>query len=144
MGTNLYDMGIVPVSFYADESLSAYQYYACMPASTAGYVKRATGASNPVPLGVIQDDNAGEVGEAVSVKMFGMTLAIVSGCDVNDQACAIAFGDFLTLGDGESGRFYVAGSDALHCARSMGALSSGSAKLPIFFYGNSICGAEAS
>jgi hypothetical protein len=137
--------GILPVSFYADESLSAYQYHAVKSASTADYVKRADGASNPGPIGVIQDNDAGDVADAVSIKPFGFTKAVVSGCDVNDNACDVKMGTLLTVGAGTyAGRFYVSGSDALACARAHDAISSGCGIINIFFFGWSVCAHEAS
>src|SRR3990172_3149123 len=59
------------VSFQADVDLTLVQYYFFAAASTAGNVKVATGASNPVPIGVLQ--NAPSAGQEAQVRVFGMS-----------------------------------------------------------------------
>lgn len=130
-----YDAGILPVGFWADEALSSYRYYVASAASTAEYVKRCTGASNPYPLGVIQDDNAASIGQEVAVKMFGPTKAVVDARDVVGNACPVVMGTFLTCGS--EGKLMVAGASGYCCARSLGALSTGSAIVNVFFFGGS-------
>lgn len=128
-----YDDGILPISFLADADLSAKQYYCVAAASTAGYVKTGTGASNPYPLGIQQDDDADAVSDAVSVKVFGFTKAVVAACAISGAASPVGVTDMLTCGS--DGKLYVSGSDALACAKSYEALSTGSGILNVFFFG---------
>ena len=127
--------GILPVPFFADENLASYQYYCAATASTAGYVILATGACEPVPIGVIQDNNASNIGEAVSVKMFGITKANVAACDLADNACPIRPG--LRLTTNPSGRLCRAGSDEMAVAMSLGSISTACrvADIEVFFFG---------
>lgn len=79
--------------FTADTNLSAAQYYFVMPASTAGYVKLANGASDPAPLGVLQ--NAPTAGQPALVRLFGLTNLVVK----TPSGCALAYGRFITASD---------------------------------------------
>ena len=76
--------------FTADVNLSTCQFRFVMPASTAGYVTGGNGASNPTPLGVLQ--NAPVAGGVARVRMFGMTQLVV----VTPSGCGLAYGRFLT------------------------------------------------
>lgn len=117
--------GTIPIAFEADVDLSGKQYFCAMPASTLDRVKLATGASNPVPIGVIQDDNACNVGEVTAIKTGGFTKARVSACNYIDSvACDIDFGNFLQCGP--DGILYYA-TCGLYNARAFGFLASGSA-----------------
>jgi len=78
------------VSFQADVDLTLIQYYFVTPASTAGNVKVATGASNPAPMGVLQ--NAPSAGQEARVRVMGMSKVFA----VTDGTCALAWGRFLT------------------------------------------------
>jgi hypothetical protein len=83
--------------FTADVDLSACQYHLVQPASTAGNVTGATGASNPTPMGVLQ--NAPALGQAARVRMFGVTQLVV----VTPSGCGLAYGRFIsasTVGQG--------------------------------------------
>lgn len=84
------DMGISDVSFTADVDLTGVQYYFVTVASTAGNVKVATGASNPTPIGVLQ--NSPSLGQEARVRLLGMSKVFA----VTDGTCAIAWGRFLT------------------------------------------------
>uniref|UniRef100_A0A6M3XS66 Head decoration protein n=1 Tax=viral metagenome TaxID=1070528 RepID=A0A6M3XS66_9ZZZZ len=137
-----FDDGIVPVAFYADEDLSGKLYYAVKPASTANYVKTANGASNPMPIGILQDDNGASVGMAVSVKTMGWTKALVAACDVAGNTCIITFGKFLHAGS--DGKLYASGSGLYAQARSGDALTTGSAILNVFWMPIGACAHDAS
>ena len=127
--------GAIPVSFWADADLSAKQYYCATAASTDKYVKAATGASNPAPVGVIQDDSADVIGESVGVLVTGFTKAVVAACDVAGNACAVKWGTYLVCGS--SGYLYAAaGGNSIANARAFEALSTGCAILNVYFYGN--------
>ncbi len=126
--------GYLPVSFWADADLSAKQYYCVTAASTVDYVKTAAGGSNPYPLGVLQDDAGDTVGDAVSVKTFGFTKAVVAACDIAGNACAIKFSTVLRCGS--SGYLYATGGgDAIAHAQSMDTLTTGSGILNVLFWG---------
>jgi len=130
----VFNDGILPVGFWTDEDLSAKQYRCVKAASTADYVKLADGASNPGPLGVLQDDNGASVGQAVAVKLFGFTKAIVAACDTEGNACPVAYGSYLKCG--ACGYFYKTGCCDIQQARAFGSVSTGSAILNVFFSGN--------
>jgi len=134
---NVHNDGILPVTFAADADLSDYQYYAVMPASTAGYVKLATGASDPFPLGIVQTDDADTVGDAVPVKMFGATKAQVS-CAVSP----VGYGDFLKVS--ASGDLVVSGSETVYNARALEALSSGCGVIEVYWMGAAVSGCVVS
>src|SRR5512137_1445479 len=76
--------------FLADMDLSSCQYRFVMPSTTAGYVTGATGASNPTPIGVLQ--NAPACGAVARVRVFGTTCLVV----VTPSGCGLAYGRFLT------------------------------------------------
>lgn len=137
-----FDDGIVPVAFLSDADLSGKQYYAVKPASTAGYVKTADGASNPMPIGILQDDNAASVSMAVRVKTQGWTKALVCACDIAGNACIITFGKFLHAGS--DGKLYASGSGALYQARSGDAMSTGSGYLNVYWLPGGACAHDAS
>jgi len=129
-----FDDGILPFSLRADADLSAKQYYAVTAASTEGYAKTATGASNPAPIGVQQDDDASAVGDNFSIKPFGFTKAVCAACSVAGAACVIKYGTYLTTGS--DGKFYASGGgNAVATARAFDALSTGCAILNVFFWG---------
>ena len=126
--------GILPVSFWADAVLSTYQYYAVTAASTEDYVKRATGASNPVPIGILQDKDGEAVGDGVAVKTFGFTKAVVAACDIAGNGCAIKYGTYLTSGS-DAKLYATGGGDAPACAQAYEAFTSGSRIIEVFFWG---------
>lgn len=72
----------------ADTDLDSYQYWLVTTASTAGNVKLATGASGPVPLGVLQNDP--KSGEEAAVRVLGTTRVWANA------GTAIRYGDWLT------------------------------------------------
>lgn len=59
------------VSFIADEDMTAKQYKFVVVASAVGYVKMATTAASPTPLGVLQ--NAPSLNQEARVRMFGFS-----------------------------------------------------------------------
>lgn len=82
--------GGIDETFLADVDLSSCQYRFVMPASTKDYVTGATGASNPAPLGVLQ--NAPVAGAIARVRVFGVTCMVA----VTPSGCGLAFGRFFT------------------------------------------------
>jgi hypothetical protein len=83
-------IGIDDMSFTSDEDLTAKQYRFVIPASTAGKVMIANGASNPTPLGVLQ--NSPSAGQEARVRVIGPTKLEV----VNASGCGLAYGRFVT------------------------------------------------
>jgi len=111
-----YDDGIRPVTLVAGEDLTAKQYFAVRPGSVLGEVLLATGASNPTPVGILQD--SGSTGQSVAVKCFGFSLAIVNACDqIGSAASDIDAGH--TLAVGTDGILYYAAENVSN-ARAFG------------------------
>ena len=77
--------------FTAAESLTARQYYFVAAGSIVGEVIAATGASNPTPLGVLQNAPAA-AGEA-RVRVLGKTSLTGS-----PNACNLSYGRFISSG----------------------------------------------
>ncbi len=75
--------------FTAAVSLTDRQYYFVVAGSVTGEVTAATGASNPTPLGVLQ--NAPGAAELARVRVFGKTTLQAS-----PNSCNIRFGRFLS------------------------------------------------
>lgn len=107
-----FDLG----GFKADVDLDNYQYWLVTTASTADNIKLATGASNPIPLGVLQNDPA--AGDSAAVRVLGTSKVWANG------GTAIAYGDWLTTN--ASGHAIV---DTTACTHAFGmaleALASG-------------------
>ena len=82
--------GGIDEPFIADVDLSTCQYRFMMPASVYPNVTGATGASNPAPIGVLQ--NAPSVGQVARVRVFGVTCLVA----VTPSGCGLAFGRFFT------------------------------------------------
>lgn len=102
-------------TFVADADLSGDQFRFVAAASTAGNVKRATSASVPIPIGVLQ--NKPKAGESAAVRISGVTLVKANA------ATAINHGDYLTAGaDGQA----VKASGSAAAAIALESLSSGS------------------
>ena len=74
--------------FTAAESLTGKRYYSVAPGSIAGEVIAATGASNPAPIGVLQ--NAPGAATKAYVRIFGVTK--LTGCAAT---CDIRNGRFI-------------------------------------------------
>lgn len=84
------DMGIADVPFLADADLTLSQYYFVTPASTAGYVKIATGASNPAPIGVLQ--NAPSAGQEARVRLLGLSKVFA----LTTSSSSLTYGRYLS------------------------------------------------
>ena len=80
----------VNLPFSASGDLSSHQYKFVKPATTAKRVLLANGASNPAPLGVLQNDPIS--GEEAQVCFLGVSQLWVS------SSANIAYGDFLRCG----------------------------------------------
>jgi len=103
-------------SFSADADLSSNQWFLVTTASTAGNVKLATGGSNPVALGVLQDDP--KAGEACVVRLAGTTKVFANG------GTAIAYGDYL-VSNASGHAISVTSASSVAAGIAMEALSSG-------------------
>jgi len=123
--------GILPVSFWAESDYSAKQYYVAAMSACPGYATLAGGASDPYPLGIIQEGDSASM--AVSIKVLGFTRAVVDSRDSVGNACPVIPGTLLTCGS--ESKLMVAGASGPAFAKSMGALSTGSAILNVLFYG---------
>jgi hypothetical protein len=77
-------------NFLADGSLASNQFYFVIPSSATGYVQLGNGASNPTPIGVLQ--NAPASGGLARVRVFGSTCLAV----VTPSGCGLAYGRFIT------------------------------------------------
>ena len=78
------------LTLVADVDLTAGQYLFVTVASTAGRVKLGTGASNPYPLGVLQ--NSPSAGEGARIRWLGVTQLLAGA----NSTCPIANGRFLS------------------------------------------------
>lgn len=99
----------------AGENLSAQQYRFVVPGSVVGEVKLATGASNPMPIGVLQ--NAPTVCQVAQVAVYG--LATVAG---QPSGCILINGTFIT--SSSIGTACAAGSGGVVLARWLDATAS--------------------
>ncbi len=84
-----YNYGI-DLPFSASGDLTAKQYYFVTHASAAKRVQASTGASNPAPIGVLQNDP--RTGEEATVRVWGVSKVVA------DADTAIGYGDYLTSG----------------------------------------------
>lgn len=84
------ELSISDAPFLADADLTSSQYLFVIPASTAGYVKVSTGASNPTPLGVLQ--NSPSQGQEARVRVIGFTKVKA----VTPSGCGLAYGRFIS------------------------------------------------
>ncbi len=89
-----YSIGITDMSFTADVDLTAAQYRFVTVASTAGNVTCNTGASNPTPVGVLQ--NSPSQGQEAKVRVLGPTKIVAN----TNSTSALIFGRFFTASDG--------------------------------------------
>lgn len=121
MSVNNYNTGL-DFPFSASGDLDAVQYRFVMQATTAGRVLRATGASNPAPLGVLQNDP--KSGDTATVRIWG-----ISFLDVNADT-AISYGDYLTSSSVGHGVINTNGSSV--AAVALQAVTSGSGvRIPV-------------
>lgn len=109
-----YNYGI-DLPFSASGDLTNKQYYFVIPSGAAKRVQVATGASNPAPLGVLQNDP--RTGEEATVRVWGVSKVVA------DADTAIAYGDFLT--SGSTGMAVVNTNGSSVAAVALQALSSG-------------------
>ena len=84
-----HDINLTDAPFIADADLTGKQYYWVTAASTAGYVKLATGASNPTPLGILQ--NSPSAGQEARVRLLGPSKAYAAV-----GTCNLTIGNMVT------------------------------------------------
>jgi hypothetical protein len=77
-------------TFLADADLSSCQYRFVTVGTTAGTVVGANGASNPTPIGVLQNSPAS--GGVARVRVFGTTCVVA----VTPSGCGLAYGRYFT------------------------------------------------
>ena len=93
------------VSFIADADMTTKQYKFVTVASAVGYVKMSTGASNPAPLGILQ--NSPSQNQEARVRVFGFSKLQGRA----NGTCLIAWGRSIRSGSDANGE--DAGGDLL-------------------------------
>jgi hypothetical protein len=89
-----YNIGITDMSFTADVDLTTLQYRFVTVASTAGNVASNTGASNPAPLGVLQ--NSPSLGQEAKVRTLGPTKIVGK----TNSSSPLTYGRFISASGG--------------------------------------------
>ena len=84
------EIGISDAPFLADTDLTSQIYRFVIPASTPGYVTIATGASNPAPLGVLQ--NSPSAGQEARVRVLGFSKIVGK----TPSGCGLAYGRYIS------------------------------------------------
>ena len=104
-----FNAGLAPVSFTADEDLTAYQWHLMMAASTPGYCQLldqlppgdTAATCGRMPIGVLT--NSPSLGQEATVKVIGFTKAkaMVGGCTLFNGALLTAsnLGQFKSASD---------------------------------------------
>lgn len=87
--TTQHQIGLYGAPFIADKDLTAKQYYFVMSTSTPNNVDVATGASNPGPIGVLQ--NSPSAGAEAEVWLFGPTKVVGI-----TATCLLKVGKYIT------------------------------------------------
>lgn len=127
-------------TFIADADLTSWQYRLVTVASTAGYIKAATGGSNPGPVGVLQ--NSPSLGQEAQVRVFGFTKLV--GRD--DGTCNMAYGRYFSASNGGQAYVPAAGSNLIGRWYDSGITTANASAIgqAFFFGGLSGCMASAS
>ena len=107
-----FNAGLAPVSFLADEDLTAYQWHLMMAASTSGYCQLLDilplgdddAVCGRMPIGVLT--NSPSLGQEATVKAIGFTKAkaMVGGCYLFNGAFLTAsnLGQFKSASDDDT------------------------------------------
>lgn len=123
-------LGIADMTFTADADLTSWQYRFVTVASTVGNVKAATGASNPMPVGVLQ--NSPSAGQEARVTVFGPTKLVAR----DTGTCNVRYGKLLSASNGGQGYVHDTGTGSAVVARWLdAAITSGSAIGQAFVFG---------
>ena len=122
--------------FLADVDFSSKQWFAVAAASTADYVKVATGTcgSAGAPIGIIQNDP--QAGAEAQVRMVGMSKAVVDASN-----SSISYGEYLSPVPASPGKLEPHAPTKTGCpfAISLGAtVSSGSARINVWVIGPNV------
>lgn len=118
-----YSGDAVEITLTASGDMNSNQYKFVQLATTAGRFLLATGASGPVPIGVLQNDPASL--DAGRIMVHGVTQLWI------DAATAVAYADFITAGsDGRGVTAATAGSNQYY-GIALEAVASGSALIPV-------------
>jgi|SRR3990167_1531124 len=126
---NYRDIGISDAAFTADVDLTAKQYYFVQCASTQGNVGVATGTSNPVPIGILQ--NSPSLGQEAQVRVLGFSKLV---CDVDGNGSNPAWRNFIyCASDGQGQGASVTGSPVNALFVDTG-FSSGSAIKQVYLF----------
>jgi hypothetical protein len=98
-----YGGAYIDESFVAATDLSSYQYRFVMTGSVAGEVTIATGGSQKMPIGVLQNDPVAT--DVATVRLFGLTKLHVNGLLSSDGTTASSFvhGDPIVCGSDGKG-----------------------------------------
>lgn len=124
--------GIVPVSYTADEDLTTWQYKPVqLTASGGNTVEKCISASQPTPIGILQNDPS--AGQEASVKCIGFTKA---HCQIN-STCYLYPGNLLMVACDQGGLMPVGVSGCAVVGRWVDELqtASGSHVGNVLFYG---------
>lgn len=126
------NIGVNPVTFVAGVDFSACPttlYRFVRAGSVAGEVRLASGASNPGPLGVLQ--NSPSTGQEAVVVMIGPTKLVV-----DSTPCSLAFGKFvICASDGRGQALDTTTCNSYSATWLGGTHSSGSLIGEAFFWG---------
>lgn len=109
------DIGLSDMTFVADVDLTLAQYYFVTMASTTGNVQAATGASNPAPLGVLQ--NSPSLGQEARVRPLGPTKLFCK----TGSGSAIGWGRYITVNASGQGIPMATDGGSAICGRNVGA-----------------------
>jgi len=123
-------LGIGDASFIADADLTDWQFRFVTVASTVGNVKKSTGASNPMPVGVLQ--NSPSAGQEARVTVLGFSKLV----GLATATCDVRWGKFLGASNGGQGYVHNTGTGSAVQARWLDAnVTSGSAIGQAFIFG---------
>ena len=139
---NYHFIGIQPDgNFQADVDFAACpatQYRFVTVASTAGKVKLGTGASNPMPVGVLQ--NSPSSGEAAQIVVVGFSKLVARAV-----TCVVNYGDFvLAASDGVAQTMAVGNGSAMNARWYGPAVTTGSAIGDAYIFGFAVCAVSGS
>ena len=122
-----FDMG----HLLANADMANHQWKFVTTGSVAGEFKVGTGGSNPVPLGVLQNDP--RQGEPGAIRVIGTTKVSASN--------AIGYGDFVTCGS-HGLAIVQASASATAAGIALQALSSGAGTIEILLVPVATTGAD--
>lgn len=131
------DINITDCTFVADADLTAKQYHYVMPASTPGNVQIATGASNPAPIGVLQ--NSPSAGQEASVRALGFTKLVVEA----NSSSPVNWAKGITCASDGQGEVLTAATCPFNSVYYGANVTSGSAIGQAYLFGAGFCACMA-